>query len=97
MIAAKKLADISYVAQLHHLKILDANFAPVTNLSPFHEHQGIEEIRLRGSAVESFQGMGVCPNLRVLYAEKTKVKDLHHLADMQTLKNLDVTKLKPKS
>ncbi|MEO2215291.1 hypothetical protein ABGV40_30920 [Paenibacillus amylolyticus] len=70
--------------------------------------------------MESFQGMGVCPNLKVLYAEKTKlksvenipdqfpqlavlwiwetkVKDLHHLADMQTLKNLDVTKLKPKT
>lgn|GEM_PF-3011083 len=120
LIAPKKLADISYVAQLQHLKILDANFAAVSDLSSFHEHQGIEELRLRGSAVESFQGMGVCPNLKVLYAEKTKlksvenireqfpqlevlwiwetkVKDLHHLADMQTLKNLDVTKLKPKS
>lgn len=46
LIAPKKLADITYVAQLHHLKVLDANFAPVSSLSPFHEHQGIEEIWL---------------------------------------------------
>ncbi|WP_222125297.1 hypothetical protein [Paenibacillus xylanexedens] len=31
---------------MHHLKIMDANFAPVSSLGPLHEHQNIEEIRL---------------------------------------------------
>ncbi|MBP1996799.1 hypothetical protein [Paenibacillus eucommiae] len=118
--AAKRLVDISYAAQLQKLKIFDANFSPVSDLSPFYQHNSIEEIRLRGSSVESLQEMGICPNLKTLYLEKTKlksidgireqfprlewlwiwetkVKDLQALTDMLSLKNLDVTMLKPKS
>ncbi|WP_138756180.1 hypothetical protein [Paenibacillus sinopodophylli] len=120
LVAAKKLVDISYVTQLKKLKILDANFCSASDISPFYQHQSIEELRLRGSAVESLQEMGVCPNLKTLYIEKTKlksienikeqfpqlellwiwgtkVKDLQALTDMQSLKNLDLTMLKPKS
>lgn len=33
-----------------------------SDLSPFYQHDSIEEIRLRGSSVESLQEMGICPN-----------------------------------
>lgn len=70
LIAPKKLVDLSYVSQLRKLKVLDANFAAASDLSPFYQHDSIEEIRLRGSSVESFQEMGICPNLKTLYLEK---------------------------
>ncbi|WP_342561328.1 hypothetical protein NST84_16825 [Paenibacillus sp. FSL R7-0345] len=120
LMAPKKLADLSYAAELRKLRILDANFAAVGDLSPFFRHECIEEIRLRGSSVEQVHEMGLCPNLRTLYLEKsrlksiegireqfpqlellwiweTPLKDLEPLAGMHSLKNLDLTKLKPKS
>ncbi|MBW4082023.1 leucine-rich repeat domain-containing protein [Paenibacillus sp. S150] len=120
LLAPKKLTDLSYAAQLRRLRILEANFSPVTDLSPFCQHERLEELRLRGSAVESIREMGQCPGLKTLYLEKTKlkaidgireqfpqlellwiwetkVKDLSALTDMRSLKNLDLTLLKPKS
>lgn len=76
LIAPKKLVDLSYVSQLRNLKILDANFAAAADLSPFYQHASMEEIRLRGSAVEHVHDMGVCPNLRTLYLEKTKLNTI---------------------
>ncbi|WP_342438380.1 hypothetical protein NSS79_04085 [Paenibacillus sp. FSL L8-0436] len=81
LIAPKKLVDLSYVSQLRKLKVLDANFAAASDLSPFYQHDSIEEIRLRGSSVESFQEMGICPNLKTLYLEKTKLNSIEGIRE----------------
>lgn len=81
LIAPKKLVDLTYAARLRKLKILDANFADVSDLSPFYQHDSIEEIRLRGSSVESLHDMGICPNLKTLYLEKTKLRSIEGIRE----------------
>lgn len=120
LIGPKKLNDISYAKCLRHLKIFEANFSAVADLSGLFAHSSMEELYLRASPIESITEMGTCNQLKKLYLEKTKlksiegiqaqfpilevlwiwntkVKNLDALAGFASLKNLDVTMLKPKS
>jgi len=118
--APKKLNDISFVKSLNNLKSIEINFAPIDNLQDFSDHSAIEEIKLRGSNVTDLSNLGTLSKMKILYLEKsklkniddikvtfpnlellwiwdTKVKDLSPLRGMTTIRELDATKLKPKS
>ena len=80
--APKKLTDLSYISQLQRLKVLDINFAPVSDLTALDQHPTIEELRLRGSLVEQLDLINSCPALKILYLEKSK---LQSIANIRTL------------
>lgn len=77
--APKILTDLSYVSKLQRLKVLDINFAPVSDLTALDQHPTIEEIRLRGSLVEQLDSIKSCPALKILYLEKSKLQSIANI------------------
>ncbi|WCT56658.1 hypothetical protein PQ456_03810 [Paenibacillus kyungheensis] len=77
--APKTLTDLSYVSKLQRLKVLDINFAPVSDLTALDQHPTIAEIRLRGSLVEQLDSITSCPALRTLYLEKSKLQSIANI------------------
>ncbi|MBS1622599.1 MAG: hypothetical protein JST83_01165 [Bacteroidetes bacterium] len=86
--APKILSDLSYAAQLRSLKSLEVNFADVSDLSPLRDHGSLEELRVRGTKLEKPDDLYPNNKLRVLYAEKTKLKSIAGIS--QGLPNLEL-------
>jgi internalin A len=78
---AKVLTDISVVAQLSKLQVLHANHAGIKDLFALSGHKAIKQLHLRGTAVENIKEMGHCPELEILYLEKSKVKSIEGIRE----------------
>lgn len=81
LLSPKRLTDLDHAAELTKLRILDANFCQVSDLGGFRNHPSIRDLRLRGSQIRSFREMGHCPELRILYAEKTKLESIEGIRE----------------
>ncbi|MEJ8305700.1 hypothetical protein [Saccharibacillus sacchari] len=81
LLSPKRLTNLDHVAELTRLRILDANFCQVSDLGGFHNHPSIHDLRLRGSQIRSFREMGRCPELQILYAEKTKLESIEGIRE----------------
>lgn len=81
LLSPKRLTDLSHVVELSQLRVLEANFCRVSDLGGFYNHPAIRELRLRGSEIRDLKKMGVCPELRILYLEKTKLESLEEIRE----------------
>jgi len=81
LLSPKRLTDLNHAAELTKLQILDANFCQASDLGGFRNHPSIQDLRLRGSQIQSFKEMGHCPELRILYAEKTKLESVEGIRE----------------
>ena len=88
LISPKKLTDLSHAAELSRLRVFDANFCAASDLGGFHEHPAIEELRLRGSGITTLKEMGVCPMLKTLYVEKSKLASIEGVGEQFPLLEL---------
>lgn len=81
LLSPKRLTHLDHVAELTRLRILDANFCQASDLSGFRNHASIQDLRLRGSQIRSLREMGRCPELKILYAEKTKLESVEGIRE----------------
>ncbi|WP_037286516.1 leucine-rich repeat domain-containing protein [Saccharibacillus sacchari] len=81
LLSPKKLTDLSHAVELVKLRVLDANFCQASDLSGFRNHPSIQDLRLRGSQIRSLREMGHCPELQILYAEKTKLESIEGIRE----------------
>ncbi len=81
LLSPKKLHDLTHIAELRKLRILDANFCPAANLGGLHAHPAIEELRLRGGGARTLAEMSVCPKLKILYLEKSALASIESIRE----------------
>lgn len=92
------VADLSALAQKKHLESLKLRGSAVSSIQEMFPVPTLKDLYLEKSKLECIDGIKEnLPNLECLWIWETKVKDLNPLAGMTSIKELDVTLLKPKS
>lgn len=101
LINPKQLNDIGYIKELKKLKELNINGATsITDFSPIANHPSLEVLRIRNTNIEEIKDILPLPKLKMLFAEKTKLKNLAGIKEglpnievlwiwMTKLRNLD--------
>lgn len=88
----KELKDISALATLSRLKVLEMYRCNVTDIKALAGVKSLEIVRLRGNPIADISALAELSNVEQIDIQETKVKDLGPLKKLKNLSTLKVSK-----
>jgi hypothetical protein len=83
-----QVSDLSPLAELKNLELLELENTQVSDLSPLAELKNLELLELDNTQVSDLSPLAELKNLELLWLHNTQVSDVSPLAELKSLKKL---------